>query len=310
MPFATNDLIQYVGTGGQCRGINYTALKTALNIAVPHSIWQGTWQSGVAYLAGDMVLDYSSGFPYQALHDVSSTNFPRYDSPNWQVLRGIDGSNGNNGNNGTDARQIWQGTWQNGGSYLAGDIVYDANASSTFECLASGIYYTPPNQDATNWIPLRGSVGSNGTNGTNGDSIFAVDGVGSPSLPGNDTNPSPTLKFFTYAGGTQYNEVSLGANFGVNIGSLRGFFFYEDDNCTSLDVAFGRTGHSKELGVQQGYPGSESYGYLALAKLRYSPLTTSARDALTPTEGDTIYNGTLQKLQIYTGSAWETITSS
>jgi hypothetical protein len=46
-------------------------------------------------------------------------------------------------------------------------------------------------------------------------------------------------------------------------------------------------------------------GLLGLANI-----TTTQRNAATPAEGDFIYNVTLHKLQVYTGAAWETVTSA
>lgn len=44
----------------------------------------------------------------------------------------------------------------------------------------------------------------------------------------------------------------------------------------------------------------------------FSPpvLTTTQRDALTPTEGMTIYNVTTHKLNVRTAAAWEAVTSA
>jgi hypothetical protein len=43
----------------------------------------------------------------------------------------------------------------------------------------------------------------------------------------------------------------------------------------------------------------------------YPPrLTTEERNALTVTQGATIFNTSLDKLQMYNGSAWETLTSA
>lgn len=44
--------------------------------------------------------------------------------------------------------------------------------------------------------------------------------------------------------------------------------------------------------------------------LALPPITTTARDTVTPVEGYMCYNVTLHKMQIYTGAAWETLTSA
>ena len=49
----------------------------------------------------------------------------------------------------------------------------------------------------------------------------------------------------------------------------------------------------------------------ATGVLYYPRYTTAERDALsTVSTGGTIYNTSLDKLQVYTGSSWETITSA
>jgi hypothetical protein len=55
----------------------------------------------------------------------------------------------------------------------------------------------------------------------------------------------------------------------------------------------------------------DQVGNLDSSGVLYPPrLTTTERDALTVTKGATIFNTTLNKLQTYTGSAWETLTSA
>jgi hypothetical protein len=44
--------------------------------------------------------------------------------------------------------------------------------------------------------------------------------------------------------------------------------------------------------------------------VRLNRLTSTERDALTPLAGMFIYNETTNKLNVYTGSAWEEVTSS
>jgi len=44
--------------------------------------------------------------------------------------------------------------------------------------------------------------------------------------------------------------------------------------------------------------------------LKMVPMSTTARDALTPSEGWVIMNSTTHKLNFYNGSAWEVVTSA
>lgn len=46
------------------------------------------------------------------------------------------------------------------------------------------------------------------------------------------------------------------------------------------------------------------------ATLKLVPMTTTARDALTPAKGWVVMNGTTNKLNFYNGSAWEVVTSA
>jgi len=46
------------------------------------------------------------------------------------------------------------------------------------------------------------------------------------------------------------------------------------------------------------------------AALLFPRMTTTVRDALTPTTGMVIYNTSTNKLNVHTGSAWEAVTSA
>lgn len=67
---------------------------------------------------------------------------------------------------------------------------------------------------------------------------------------------------------------------------------------------------SKADELDNDYSNVDTVSFSSVGRLQLPSYTTAARDLLTAVAGDLIYNSTTDKLNFYTGSAWEAVTSS
>jgi N-acetylneuraminic acid mutarotase len=101
------------------------------------------------------------------------------------------------------------------------------------------------------------------------------------------------------------NNTAGGIEF-ETVDGTQGIYFIGLGNSGQLLVSPQDTGRYFEIGCQNI---SGGWAFTADGLFNLLPITTTQRDSAAPVAGSVIYNSTLNKLQMYNGTAWETVTS-
>lgn len=156
----------------------------------------------------------------------------------------------------------------------------------------------------TSYVNLQPSGGNVGIGTTTPGQKLDISGTGTPVVLLTTTSPSNNTAFrqAPTSGGNAYwdnGTVGTGTRFRVS-------------NSSTTDLTAITIASTGKVGVGTTSPAASSVLDVTstTAGLLAPRMTTTQRDAISsPAEGLIIYNLTAHKLNVYTGSAWETITS-
>ena len=108
-----------------------------------------------------------------------------------------------------------------------------------------------------------------------------------------------------FCDGTNWN------NMGVSGGSAGYGAVWSSSSAVTYDAALYVDTTNHALGIGTTSPSTKAVLDMVSTTKGFLPprMTTTQKNAITPAEGMVVYELTLHKLAVYTGSVWETVTS-
>jgi hypothetical protein len=184
-----------------------------------------------------------------------------------------------------------------------GNALIGTNNSAPFSFLTSGL--------------IRAYIFANGNFaiGTTTDAGFKLDVNGTARVTGNTLISAGNLSIFSTVTSRRLNiQTGNGTQCAItgiydNGGSLQAAFGIESITTNSFQLASTasiRFYAGSVIGNIATEPTNERLRIKSTGQLRYFPLAAAPAGA---EKGDVYFNSTLNKLQVYSGTAWETITS-
>ena len=141
---------------------------------------------------------------------------------------------------------------------------------------------------------------------TNGAAVLSIDAGTGQGVIEMNTDTNSHIYFQTENTTTTYATISANATpNSLQLASANGEGVFVKDNGTDTQVAINATGTPDASAVLDLGSTVNNLGFLP------PRLTTTLKDAISsPASGLVVYDSTLNKLSVWTGAAWETVTSS